>query len=1216
MAPTALREMDWATYRYTWTRFQWGRLYADGSKIHTPVWAKVPVAHGIHVARKATKMESEVWIDADRGGYEGSINGALTSVRVDVLGPVQLEHSFTVVVAKQTVDGLLFYPQNRWVNKHLPDLPNSWRGNILVLKHGKTAEKRIIHMRPEDFALVDLIVKHSSRCLIVGQIANKTRAARRLRATVAQPVPNVVNPASETFFRTDELRRLALSYLPLLALFTYARASQFTRGDVMGIACERIMHYVKPFFGPTNHVPIGSVALAVLSFGADIDIPSNLNLVSSAATEESWVAVMCGTMGFTLQSSGACKGYYATLGKSLLVFKHVDVLGKAVSVTITKGENFIEFFLHARSTLKTNAVTAHELVLDTGPYPRSPFPQDIVLHDFSKSFAHACGSACPAMPRWSTNAAGIGHWAWAGVGNLEWEEDPVLQIMTTSDVKYLLAFLRDPSTPALATDIYNVDFNDGVYGSYALDETACTDDVGAPYYKFIIGQVSMVPTFEDANWRFRISSSGGAEEELGATFARQVIQLAAMVKEADEEDFDLDRKVAVENFTDADRYSLLGGTWIEFMMSLPPVYIERDGELVRTQPTAARDYPMHMGDWVLVRAGLHRWDDRSGYNIRVSSGLDALDLAIDYVQCFSIVPESIRVLDFPDPAGGETTEEDTLSDGSVGGNGQVTEEERLPQLEGSLTSRGVALSNALTAPLALQQVDPQSARLPLSNTHGKFRWGTPPETTEAILLEACGTYLDSRLNYVEGSGQRKQFLAMRLTICLVCRSWRDIVYTGGAFWLSYVLRPFKEHQPMLLWMSRMKRFPLHLHLLESVDPTEAVDPVDVEEIIELLLSKLEQCQTLSLLNEDNTMAMWVYLGLARGVFPAMTRLVLQSTGSTAAWDCTFEGCLDAPKPSGAVTLTDMVTALKDTPLLERLCLSKVESYGNIGPNVRVPLPNLRVFHVELQRNHWVAQLIAMMVTPALHDLSLVVDNEEDLGWLAQCANVLAGPTTLYIQAHHVEPAQLGALYGVIENTTCLDLSGSDRECWASIDRGTTITTLFEDATASHARVKSRGPLSISELYPSFTSTPTCPAGCPVPTHSIDRHAKIISGGKTSPQIIRAFIVHASSPSSPSVCVPTHDPYAIGLRAGYRSSLTCEFEGLGARRRRRRCAQQNLSHSLAISQAPPTDATTLARSRKAQSAPSPQSPCARIAAAKPRRTAVATPFLAVTDFAWT
>ncbi|KAF8160557.1 hypothetical protein K438DRAFT_1776388 [Mycena galopus ATCC 62051] len=53
-------------------------------------------------------------------------------------------------------------------------------------------------------------------------------------------------------------------------------------------------------------------------------------------------------------------------------------------------------------------------------------------------------------------------------------------------------------------------------------------------------------------------------------------------------------------------------------------------------------------------------------------------------------------------------------------------------------------------------------------------------------------------------------------------------------------------------------------------------------------------------------------------------------------------------------------------------------------------------------------------------------------------------------------------------------------------------------------------------------------------------------------IIRAFIIHAPSPS---VCIPTHDPYVIGPRAGYRRPLACKFEGLGARRRRRRCAQQ-------------------------------------------------------------
>ncbi|KAF8166594.1 hypothetical protein K438DRAFT_1984145 [Mycena galopus ATCC 62051] len=296
----------------------------------------------------------------------------------------------------------------------------------------------------------------------------ETRASRRLLAIAAPPAPNFVIPASVIFFRTVELRRLALSYLPLLALFTYARASQFTRGDVMSMARERIMRYLKPFFAPANHVPsffyamennrswvVGSVALAVLSFGADIDIPSNLNLISCASTEGSWITVMCDVMGFTLHSSSQCKGYYASLGKHLLVFRHVDVPGKTVTITIARGENFIEFFLHSKSTLKTNAVTAHELVcvypdmtsnyeglcgmahrLDTSPYPRSPFPQHITLHDYSESFRHACGSACPAIPRWSTNVAGIGHWAWAGIGNLEWEEDPVLKIMATSDVKY------------------------------------------------------------------------------------------------------------------------------------------------------------------------------------------------------------------------------------------------------------------------------------------------------------------------------------------------------------------------------------------------------------------------------------------------------------------------------------------------------------------------------------------------------------------------------------------------------------------------------------------------------------------------------------------------------------------------------------------------------------------------------------------------------------
>jgi hypothetical protein len=53
----------------------------------------------------------------------------------------------------------------------------------------------------------------------------------------------------------------------------------------------------------------------------------------------------------------------------------------------------------------------------------------------------------------------------------------------------LLEFLYSKSVPALATDIFNVEFRLGVYGSYAADETACTDDHGDRYGTFIFGKV-------------------------------------------------------------------------------------------------------------------------------------------------------------------------------------------------------------------------------------------------------------------------------------------------------------------------------------------------------------------------------------------------------------------------------------------------------------------------------------------------------------------------------------------------------------------------------------------------------------------------------------------------------------------------------------------------------------------------------------------------------
>ncbi|KAF8177136.1 hypothetical protein K438DRAFT_1978783 [Mycena galopus ATCC 62051] len=553
-----------------------------------------------------------------------------------------------------------------------------------------------------------------------------TRASRRLRANnAAQQVAISPSPGA-TFFRINELRRLALSHLSLLPLHNYGQASQFTRSDVMSMSREWIMRYVAPFFSPAHHIPslfytmentgswiVGSVALAVLSFGADMAAPANLNLIASANRAEAWTELFCDVMGFTLRWSHPCTGYYATLGKRYLVFRHVDVPGKSITITTARANDISELFLHSRTTLMANAVTPQELVavypdltsnfegtwglpyrLDTSPYPRSPFPLHIRLHETSDTLGHPCGSACPGKPRWSTDTAGIGHWRWAGVGNLEWDEDPPMSApmwpLALPTHNAVLDFLHDRATPALITDIYNVDFKDGVYGSYVPDETTCTDDDGAPYHTYVVGRVCAPAAFVDANLRFRISAGGAGDEDLNAAFARQVIQLAAMVKEADEEDFDDDRKILVENFTDADRFTLLGGTWIEFMMSGPPaVHIEHNGELARTKPKSTAEYPMKVGDWVLVRASLHRWDDRSGYNIRR----------------FSVVPQDIRILAFEEVAPDETTEEDTLSEKSLA-----------PSTAGDGDDRSLVSQSAATSTVAVGARVAPSVKRTLSST--------------------------------------------------------------------------------------------------------------------------------------------------------------------------------------------------------------------------------------------------------------------------------------------------------------------------------------------------------------------------------------------------------------------------------------------------------------------------------------------------------------------
>ncbi|KAJ7868173.1 hypothetical protein B0H13DRAFT_1897219 [Mycena leptocephala] len=131
----------------------------------------------------------------------------------------------------------------------------------------------------------------------------------------------------------------------------------------------------------------------------------------------------------------------------------------------------------------------------------------------------------------------------------------VPQWLTSLDtMKSLLQFLSEPGISALTKDIYNVDFHPGVHGSYVYPESACTkDDV-----------LITLTVFSDANGKFRIEGGGPTASPSFEAFARQMSQLARIVKEGDDKDADIGQD------SDSNRVDMAGGTCIEIELGFPP----------------------------------------------------------------------------------------------------------------------------------------------------------------------------------------------------------------------------------------------------------------------------------------------------------------------------------------------------------------------------------------------------------------------------------------------------------------------------------------------------------------------------------------------------------------------------------------------------------------------------------------------------------------------
>ncbi|KAK7038353.1 hypothetical protein R3P38DRAFT_3182446 [Favolaschia claudopus] len=288
------------------------------------------------------------------------------------------------------------------------------------------------------------------------------------------------------FFGTNDVLDYMMAYLPLVPLMTFGQVNQDLRYEVQAYSRRRVLRYTQPFFETTLarttffHVLedqgawiVGAVALAVLSFACNPVGPGAMNIITPFGSESEWVSIMSRALGFNMVIYTRTAGDLMTLGHRYFVFTHPKIKSKIITVTTTRRGRFFELFLRAPVTLMGNAITAHEMVstyvdLTTnyegvygftyaftrpimpigfvGPMgtttarpkrlPVSPFPSDITLAASTRTLNRPCGTACPAIPRISTNLAGIGHWKWGGVNMLEWEEDENLKRFAKTDIQY------------------------------------------------------------------------------------------------------------------------------------------------------------------------------------------------------------------------------------------------------------------------------------------------------------------------------------------------------------------------------------------------------------------------------------------------------------------------------------------------------------------------------------------------------------------------------------------------------------------------------------------------------------------------------------------------------------------------------------------------------------------------------------------------------------
>ncbi|KAJ7084459.1 hypothetical protein B0H15DRAFT_802521 [Mycena belliarum] len=288
----------------------------------------------------------------------------------------------------------------------------------------------------------------------------------------------------------------------------------------------------------------------------------------------------------------------------------------------------------------------------------------------------------------------------------------------------VLAFLREPSTPALLGADLDRDFFPPNRNHYAPDVTAYCNADRTPFYFYVLGQVSGPVAFVDLQRRVRINA-GGRGSLADQWFVQQLKPIESAIKLDEDEDYAAARRMEVQTCTDADGDLGSDGTYVELLVDYLgggrcTVHTAHPatGELVASVPELSKDWPLRTGDWVLVLATMHK---------RCSYVFEFRD--------YDILARHIRVLQFDDgvtePVLGErpssftgaaasdnvvaadTVYDDTVSDSTL------TDESVSPR--GAATAGDSAVT--LAFPAALPSLSQGDARAKRARTRGESKGG-------------------------------------------------------------------------------------------------------------------------------------------------------------------------------------------------------------------------------------------------------------------------------------------------------------------------------------------------------------------------------------------------------------------------------------------------------------------------------------------------------------